>query len=324
MAGKSPYDEERDKHGKLIRTYKGNDPYLIGGRRKRGKKYASEEAARLRKLRRQGSADGRTGKRAAKETHRVGRVVDTDTGEIINIPGFMGKGSRKRNQGSFVQKADGSYGFSRDGEGIDQPDVRGDLISLKVETNFNLGSWSDAFSEIRLFENLIHALDEGDYEFYKNTGVGNYTNLKHFRGVYRMMNSMARRSVESAPPLMPIWKEYVATMNAANFGLGGLPVGGWAPYDAEYAAIVGPKPDLVLTGMLSFSLTGGLLVENLSNDSVEFGTRVEYAKFHQYGTTKMPARKIVFEPQGAAKFFGETVGRWVARERVSLNYESVG
>jgi phage gpG-like protein len=32
-----------------------------------------------------------------------------------------------------------------------------------------------------------------------------------------------------------------------------------------------------------------------------FGTDVEYAKFHQYGTTNMAKRQIIFEPTG----FGE-------------------
>ena len=321
MAGKSPFDEERDKYGKIRRTYRGNDPRLVGGQVRRGKKYAQEEAKKLRELRNLGRGNRATGKR--KETSRINRSVDRNTGEVIYTPGFGNYGN-KSNSVDFVDRGDGNYGFlSAEGD-INQPDVRGDFVSLKVEVEFNAASWSDTVAEIKAFENFIHRIDEDDYRFYENTGVGNYGNLKHFKGVYRMMVAMARRSVASVPPLMPIWKEYVASMNAANFGLGGLPVGGWAPYDAEYAAIAGPKPDLVMTGMLSFSLTSGLLVEDVRGDRVEFGTRVEHAKFHQYGTTKMPARKIVFEPQGASKFFGELVGRWVARERVSLNYESVG
>lgn len=31
-----------------------------------------------------------------------------------------------------------------------------------------------------------------------------------------------------------------------------------------------------------------------------FGTDVEYAKFHQYGTSKMPKRQLVYEPRGFA------------------------
>ena len=31
-----------------------------------------------------------------------------------------------------------------------------------------------------------------------------------------------------------------------------------------------------------------------------FGTDVEYAKFHQYGTSKMPKRQLVYEPKGFA------------------------
>lgn len=264
---------------------------------------------------------------------KIERYVDKSTGEIPYRPSTLRRNSDKSPKGynplsgnERGEAGDGSNPFDSRND-ANQPDTKGDLISLKVEVNFNESSWSGAVGEIKALEEMIHSIDY-DRDFFEMTGVVAYEKkrlgLKHFKGVYKMMNEMAVRSVTSVPPLFPVWKEYVASMNAANFGSSGLPVGGWAPYDAEYAAIAGPKPDLVRTGMLSFSLTSGLLVENVRGDQVEFGTRVEHAKFHQYGTTKMPARKIVFEPQGASKFFGGLVGRWVARERVSLNYESVG
>lgn len=250
------------------------------------------------------------------------------------VPGTLkrnwDKSPRGYNPSTGNTRGDGSNDGPTEIDGtldFDRPDMRGDFVSLKVEVNFNEKSWSSTVAEIKAFENFLHMIDV-DQSFYEATGVMAYEkrrgNLTHFRGVYRLMNEMAARALTSVPPLWPAWKEYVSTMNAANFTASGLPVGGWAPYDAEYAAVAGPKPDLVRTGMLSFSLTSGLLVENVRGDSVEFGTRVEYAKFHQYGTTRMPARKIVFEPQGAAQFFGGLVGRWVARERISVEYESIG
>jgi phage gpG-like protein len=51
----------------------------------------------------------------------------------------------------------------------------------------------------------------------------------------------------------------------------------------------------------------------MTNTSMSVGTSVEYAKFHQYGTSKMPKRKIVFEPLGFAKKVGNDAGAWVAR-----------
>jgi phage gpG-like protein len=38
-------------------------------------------------------------------------------------------------------------------------------------------------------------------------------------------------------------------------------------------------------------------VNVIEKDTATFGTNVEYAKFHQYGTTKMAKRKIVFTPR---------------------------
>jgi phage gpG-like protein len=46
--------------------------------------------------------------------------------------------------------------------------------------------------------------------------------------------------------------------------------------------------------------------------SARFGTKVEYAKFHQYGTTKMPARKIIFEPRGFANDLASKAASYVA------------
>lgn len=46
--------------------------------------------------------------------------------------------------------------------------------------------------------------------------------------------------------------------------------------------------------------------------SATFGTRVEYAKFHQYGTKYMPARKIVFEPRGFANDLASKAATYVA------------
>ncbi len=52
---------------------------------------------------------------------------------------------------------------------------------------------------------------------------------------------------------------------------------------------------------------------NVSGTEATFGTKVEYAKFHQYGTSKMPARKIVFEPVGFANDLAQKAARYVAR-----------
>jgi phage gpG-like protein len=54
----------------------------------------------------------------------------------------------------------------------------------------------------------------------------------------------------------------------------------------------------------------------MTNTSFSTGTSVEYAKFHQYGTTKMPKRKIVFEPPLFAKKLGGDTVSYIANGEV--------
>lgn len=86
-----------------------------------------------------------------------------------------------------------------------------------------------------------------------------------------------------------------------NFDSSGLPVGGWSPLKPQYAAwkaIHFPgAPIMVRTGSLLRSvstLTGA--GNRIHRTKAEFSTNIEYAKFHQYGTSKMAKRMVMFEP----------------------------
>lgn len=111
----------------------------------------------------------------------------------------------------------------------------------------------------------------------------------------------------------------LAAANAKNFSSNGLPVGGWAPLDAEYGAWKSRRypgaPPMVANGKLFRSLIAldGGSMNIVSPKSATYGTDVEYAKFHQYGTRKMPKRKIVFEPVGFAAELGQIMAKWTAR-----------
>lgn len=112
-------------------------------------------------------------------------------------------------------------------------------------------------------------------------------------------------------------RQLLAAHNAENFTSNGLPVGGWSPLDAQYGSWKSRNfpgaPPMVRTGKLFESLTslrGGVNV--VRPTSAEFGTTVEYAKFHQYGTNKMPKRQLIFDPPEFAKVFSERVAKWVA------------
>ena len=112
-------------------------------------------------------------------------------------------------------------------------------------------------------------------------------------------------------------RQMLAAANAENFASNGLPVGGWAPLDAQYAAWKAVRypgaPPLIQEGQLFrslISLTGG--VNTIEKTKAEFGTNVKHAKFHQYGTNKMPKREIVFEPAGFSALLAERVAKWTA------------
>ena len=101
-----------------------------------------------------------------------------------------------------------------------------------------------------------------------------------------------------------------------NYKEKGLMVGGWAPLDAEYSAWKFENyrfPGiLVRTGDL-FQGVSRLNYNEVDRDRAVFGVQgIEYARFHQTGTSKMPQRKIIFEPAGFAEKLGERTARYVS------------
>jgi len=72
------------------------------------------------------------------------------------------------------------------------------------------------------------------------------------------------------------------------------------------------------TGRLFESLTTGLKTDKITNDSVEFGNKVRYSTWHQYGTTRMPMRRLVFEKPGFAAAAGGVVAK------ISVGRSAVG
>lgn len=125
--------------------------------------------------------------------------------------------------------------------------------------------------------------------------------------------SAMKARAEALQPVFEYARAQLMKANAENFALGGLPSGSkWKPRSQEY-----PWPLMVRTGKLLASLSS-LFGEPNQVDATEavFGTKVEYAKFHQYGTTKMPKRQIVFEPRGFASDLAEKAARYVAEGRL--------
>lgn len=117
--------------------------------------------------------------------------------------------------------------------------------------------------------------------------------------------------------LRPIWPKANQSLKKymiENFTAQGLPSGGWRPLDAQYgswkAANFPGAPLLVRTGgLFSQIMRGPDLDGNLKSASFAFSG--EIAKFHQYGTTKMPARKILFSPEIWEKEVSEMIQDYI-------------
>lgn len=125
---------------------------------------------------------------------------------------------------------------------------------------------------------------------------------------------------EQAHDLRPVFrwaKRELEKSYAANIAASGLLAGGWDPLSPSYALWKAARfpgaPMMVRTGRLfrSISELNDSSINVITKTSAQFGTTVEYAKFHQYGTSKMPKRKIVFEPRGFASDLGEKIAKYV-------------
>ena len=138
---------------------------------------------------------------------------------------------------------------------------------------------------------------------------------------------MKKRANDMRPVLWRA-KQWLRFANEENFRQAGLPSGGWSPLDPQYSAWKNLREPgagtMIRTGRLFRSLTS-LDAPPKKIDFMEatFGTKVEYAKFHQYGTTKMPKRKVVYEPMGFASRFGEVAATYVCHGNTAAVRQSL-
>lgn len=135
--------------------------------------------------------------------------------------------------------------------------------------------------------------------------------------VLDLLDKMKDRTKDMRPVFR--WaKGQLELANAANFMANGLPSEKpWAPLDKDYgswkSARFPGRGTMVQTGNLFRSLINmnDSAVNVISEKTATFGTSVEYAKFHQYGTTKMPARKIVFTPREFPRELGIEMAKYI-------------
>lgn len=112
----------------------------------------------------------------------------------------------------------------------------------------------------------------------------------------------------------------LATAFALNANSGGSLVGGWPPEKpGTWSSATGMPAILHRTGALEASLASLQGAPNqVLTHRATFGTNVRYAKFHQHGTSEMPARKIVFEPPGFTKKFAADVADYVVNDSFEI------
>lgn len=136
------------------------------------------------------------------------------------------------------------------------------------------------------------------------------------------LDDMYRRSLDFGPVFGKI-RDDLEDLWTNNFMTNGLPSGGWKPLDPKYAAWKSAHfpgmPPMIRSGRL-FSSLGNLRgnPNKIDRTRAEFGTSVKYAKFHQYGTTKMAKREVVFAPDVMRKQWQRYAKEYVQSGRVGL------
>ena len=103
--------------------------------------------------------------------------------------------------------------------------------------------------------------------------------------------------------------------NSLNYTSQGLLACGWAPLSPKYAAWKATHfpgaPTLVRTGAL-FTSVAIVGPEIDAHDTwATYSINGEIAKFHQYGTTKMPKREILIAPEIWIKELAEEIQDYV-------------
>lgn len=133
----------------------------------------------------------------------------------------------------------------------------------------------------------------------------------HAERAIKDLTKMQLRMADLAPAMREA-KHILERANAENFDTHGLPVGGWAPRRSDYG-----WPIMRRTGALEESLVNLTGPPNIiTPKGARFGTEVDYAKFHQSGTRRMPKRQVLFEPTEFGHEVGDAAADYIVRGRL--------
>lgn len=137
----------------------------------------------------------------------------------------------------------------------------------------------------------------------------------------KRFTAMSRRAADFGPVFR--WAtQQLAAEHSKLFATNGA-VGGSSPWRPLADSTVawklangyGDKGILVRDGTLKSSLTDMNSMRGAVRDttatSLTFGTEVEYARYHFYGTRKMPARKFLFVPEYFSWRTASATGKYI-------------
>lgn len=109
----------------------------------------------------------------------------------------------------------------------------------------------------------------------------------------------------------PAYEELAAIFHADEERRFTLQGPGWKPLADVTVQQKGGDRIMVDSGTLRRSLTTAAGVDRVEGDTVKFGTDVEYARFHQYGTVNMPRRQVVGISPPARRAMTKVLERWI-------------
>lgn len=127
---------------------------------------------------------------------------------------------------------------------------------------------------------------------------------------------------DATPAFDAIARYQVSTVNARQFNeQGSVETGKWSPLSPPYArwkARVRPgRPTLVFDGDLRREMTvPGKGVYQVWRSGMTVGSDLPHARYHQNGTTGMPARPLIGPPRKAdTRHMGKILQRWIVESR---------
>ena len=142
-----------------------------------------------------------------------------------------------------------------------------------------------------------------------------------FRGEgFKAFGLVLERYQQRLDDLSPVWEQLAdrfIKLQAQNFASQGATMsGGWSPLSPQYARQKARShpgaPILVRDGDLRDSLAGTLGIREHNRHSMTVGTAVPYATYHQNGTPRMPARRLIGDvPVGEQREWGRILQRFI-------------